>query len=75
MHCQMCDEAYHIGESPAAKSYLGTIRLYLVMKCSHIITVASKLIEVAKRSGAEAIHPGYGFLSGLGELAYCSCTH
>ena len=43
----MADEAYHIGPSQASKSYL------------HIPTI----IEVAKRSGAQAVHPGYGFLS------------
>lgn len=47
MYAKLADEAYHIGESPAAKSYL----------------LADKIIDVAKKSGAEAIHPGYGFLS------------
>src|SRR5207237_4764872 len=47
MNVRMADEAYHIGPSLAAKSYL------------HIPT----LIDVAKRSGAQAVHPGYGFLS------------
>ncbi len=41
------DEAYHIGEGPASKSYL----------------VIERIIEVAEKSGAEAIHPGYGFLA------------
>ncbi|MCB0220955.1 MAG: acetyl-CoA carboxylase biotin carboxylase subunit [Chrysiogenetes bacterium] len=41
------DEAHHIGGSQAAESYLN----------------AAKILQVAKQSGAEAVHPGYGFLS------------
>ncbi len=44
---QMADEAVHIGPSPAAQSYL----------------IADKIIAAAKQTGAEAVHPGYGFLS------------
>ena len=46
-HVKMADEAHHIGPSPASESYLDQ----------------EKLIEAAKSSGAEAVHPGYGFLS------------
>jgi propionyl-CoA carboxylase alpha chain len=44
---QMADEAVHIGPSPAAQSYL----------------LAEKIIAACKQTGAEAVHPGYGFLS------------
>lgn len=44
---QMADEAVHIGASPAAQSYL----------------IADKIIAACKQTGAEAVHPGYGFLS------------
>lgn len=46
-HVQMADEAVHIGPSPAAESYL----------------IADKIIQACKETGAEAVHPGYGFLS------------
>ena len=47
LHVRMADEAFCVGPPPSRESYL----------------VAEKLIDVAKRTGAEAIHPGYGFLS------------
>ena len=47
VHVSMADEAVLIGPAPAAQSYL----------------VIEKIIEAAKQTGAEAIHPGYGFLS------------
>ncbi len=46
-HVRMADEAVHIGPSPAAESYL----------------LADKIIAACKATGAEAVHPGYGFLS------------
>jgi acetyl-CoA carboxylase, biotin carboxylase subunit len=47
LHVRMADEAYFIGAPPSNESYLRS----------------EKIIDVAKKSGAEAIHPGYGFLS------------
>lgn len=44
---KMADEAVHIGPSPAAESYL----------------IPEKIIAACKQTGAEAVHPGYGFLS------------
>ncbi|MDE8654364.1 acetyl-CoA carboxylase biotin carboxylase subunit [Novosphingobium album (ex Liu et al. 2023)] len=44
---QMADEAVHIGPAPAAQSYL----------------IADKIIAACKQTGADAVHPGYGFLS------------
>ena len=47
LHVRMADEAYHIGPPPSSESYLR----------------GDKIIETALSCGAEAIHPGYGFLS------------
>ena len=50
---EMADEAVHIGASPAAQSYL----------------VADKIIAACKQTGAQAVHPGFGFLSEKAEFA------
>jgi len=47
MHVEMADEAVHIGESPTSKSYL----------------LIDRIVKACKDTGAEAVHPGYGFLS------------
>jgi propionyl-CoA carboxylase alpha chain len=53
LHVSMADEAVHIGPSVAAESYL----------------VQDKIIEACRQTGADAVHPGYGFLSENPEFA------
>jgi 3-methylcrotonyl-CoA carboxylase alpha subunit len=53
LHVRMADEAVHIGPSPARESYL----------------CGERIIAAAKEAGAEAIHPGYGFLSENADFA------
>jgi len=47
LHVRMADEAVHIGAAPSAESYL----------------IAERIIDACKKTGAQAVHPGYGFLS------------
>jgi len=53
LHLAACDEAFGIDPAEASESYLN----------------AQKILDIAKRSGAEAIHPGYGFLSENADFA------
>ncbi|MBP2228845.1 propionyl-CoA carboxylase alpha chain [Azospirillum agricola] len=47
LHVEMADEAVHIGAAPSAQSYL----------------LIDKIVDACKKTGAQAVHPGYGFLS------------
>ena len=53
LHVSMADEAVHVGTAPPRESYLR----------------ADRVIEACKATGAEAVHPGYGFLSENAEFA------
>ena len=53
LHVKLADEAIHIGASPSSESYL----------------VSERIIDAALKTGAQAIHPGYGFLSENAEFA------
>ncbi len=53
LHVRFADEAVHIGPAPARESYL----------------VVERIVDAARLTGADAVHPGYGFLSEKAELA------
>src|SRR5256885_12073933 len=53
VHVRLADEAVCVGPAPSVKSYLNT----------------SAIIDAAKETGADAIHPGYGFLAENAEFA------
>src|ERR1700730_17343485 len=58
MHVALADEAFRIGPAPARESYLD----------------GAKIIDAAQKSGAQAIHPGYGFLSEKEDFAESCAT-
>ena len=47
MHVRLADEAVHIGPSPSSQSYI----------------VINRILDAIRKTGADAVHPGYGFLS------------
>ena len=53
LHVRKADEAVHVGPAPSRESYLSV----------------EKIVDAAKKTGADAVHPGYGFLSERAELA------
>ncbi|WP_068082456.1 acetyl-CoA carboxylase biotin carboxylase subunit [Polycladidibacter stylochi] len=59
MHVEMADEAVHIGPPAAAESYL----------------LADKIIAACQQTGAQAVHPGYGFLSERAEFCAALAAH